>query len=185
MTRLWAVTLLMSASGCGHSEPAAAIPPDLSIRLVRGGCEGPCPIYAVSVDSRGAVRWQGDRFVRHIGKATSVVASERLQSLVRRTRELRILSLAPGTHPCLDAPLVTVEVTLAGRSIAVAYCQGDVRPEATRVVEYATLVEQVLVDQAWLGGSQSVPGAGGRVGQWVFRHPARMVTVVPGAATDR
>lgn len=133
---------------------ASTIPNDFSIRLTRGGCEGNCPIYSVRVDGQGRVVWKGERFVRETGTATKNVDGASLQSAMRRARELDILALQPGIHPCLDQPLVTIDLAMEGRSNSVAYCQGDARPEAHRLVEFAAFVDRMVADEDWIGSAE-------------------------------
>ena len=40
------------------------VPADTVMRLQRTSCLGPCPIYVVTIDARGMVTYDGDRFVR-------------------------------------------------------------------------------------------------------------------------
>jgi hypothetical protein len=145
--------LSVGLPGCSAAPESDTVPQDFSLRLARGPCEGPCPIYSISVDSRGNAQWQGERFVRVIGTATKRVTEVALQRIVRRARELRILSLVPGKHiSCIDAPMAEIELTQEGRSIFVAYCDGDVTPEGRRVIEFAKLVDEALADETWVGG---------------------------------
>lgn len=133
------------------SRAVRAVPDDFHLRLTRGGCEGSCPIFDVDVDARGRVLWTGRFFVRVRGKATRTITTQALQSLLDGSRRFRILSLSAGTHPCIDRPLVTLDLTESGRSISVGYCEGDITPESTRLLEFARQAEKVMADAAWLG----------------------------------
>lgn len=152
---LYFALALASAPICASAGEVATVPADFSIRLTRGACEGPCPVYSVSVDSQGRVQWQGKQFVRRKGKSTKTIAAASLQSIVRRIGELHVLAVQPGTHIShLDASLVTVELTLNSRSIQVAYSQSDTGPDASRVVELAKYLDRELVTDTWIGGNE-------------------------------
>ena len=152
--RLCCAFLLGALPYSGTAAEPTATASSFSLRLTRGSCEGSCPIYSIDVDHDGRVRWQGERFVKHKGTARKTITQSRLLTIVRRTRELQILALQPGVHACLDSPLVTIDLTLDGRSISVAYCVGDARPEGFRVIQFADFIDRALLDEAWVGGKE-------------------------------
>ena len=51
------------------------------ITLERGPCFGTCPVYTVTLDRSGAVRFEGRRFVADSGVSTGAVPRERVDSL--------------------------------------------------------------------------------------------------------
>lgn len=150
------VLALLAAAlpSCAPAPESATVPPDFSLRLKRGGCEGSCPIYSISVDSGGSARWHGERFVRVKEPATKRVSDAALQAIAKRARELRMLALRPGKYPCIDSSLTEIELTMDGGSIDVAYCIGDARPEGRRVIEFARFVDEALADGNWVGGDE-------------------------------
>ena len=58
---------IIGASG----TQAQGVPPDTLIRLQRTECLGECPIYTVTIDARGTVTYEGEKFVRVIGRRTA------------------------------------------------------------------------------------------------------------------
>ena len=50
--------------------------------------------------------------------------------------------------------MAEIELTMDSRSIYVAYCEGDVRAEGRRVIEFSKVVDEALADHAWVGGAE-------------------------------
>ncbi len=89
------------------------------IRLARGACHGTCPIYSVQLGANGKVRFDGTRFVRHVGLDSASVSRSTVQSLQRAFAARKFDSVSPvieyGTQSCGSsyvADLPTNELTL-------------------------------------------------------------------------
>ena len=50
--------------------------------LERGPCFGTCPVYKVTIERTGAVRFEGKRFVADTGVSTGTVSPARVDSLL-------------------------------------------------------------------------------------------------------
>jgi hypothetical protein len=151
---LRSAALVGLATALSAADGGTRIPADFALKFSRGGCEGACPTFEVSVDGKGRVRWRGQEFVHLKQTASRTIPPAEVRSLLQHSRRLRILSLPPGSHlSYLDRPLVTVALTESGRSISVAYCDGDPSEEARRLSEFARIAERVMADAAWIGTS--------------------------------
>ena len=80
------VRLTFARSRFGLAGAATAqepdVPPDASIGLQRTSCYGPCPIYTVTIDARGMVTYEGERFVRVVGRQTSQIGTSTVATLL-------------------------------------------------------------------------------------------------------
>ena len=64
-----AFALVIGLTGSAAAQ-GVDVPADALIHMQRTSCFGTCPIYAVTIDGRGAVTYDGERFVRD--RATSI-----------------------------------------------------------------------------------------------------------------
>ena len=139
------------------------IPADATIRLQRTSCFGPCPIYAVTIDARGNVTFDGERFVRVIGRQTAQIAPSVVATLLESAERIRFFDLrdayrgienSDGTiFVVSDLPSTIVTITVNGRTKRVEDYVGapDVLvqferdiDEAARTVRWAFLDEESL-----------------------------------------
>ena len=65
-----------------------------SVTLERGPCFGTCPVYTVTLDRAGNVRFEGRRFVADTGVATATVARAQVDSLFAELETVRYFDLA-------------------------------------------------------------------------------------------
>src|SRR5438128_1704045 len=91
------VVRLAFAVAIGVAGAAAAqepdVPPDAIIRLQRTSCFGPCPIYTVTIDARGTVTYDGERFVRVVGRRTAQINRSTVAALLARAEQTRFFQM--------------------------------------------------------------------------------------------
>ncbi len=109
------------------------------LTMARTWCYGKCPVYKVSVDAVGNVRWVGKRHVRKLGRAAWKVSRENILKLRALLREEGFGSLR-NSYPKKDvsgqADCITSVHYTDGRVKRVAHHLGDRRtPEALRSLE--------------------------------------------------
>ena len=102
------------------------VPPDALIRLQRTSCFGPCPIYTVTIDARGTVTFDGERFVRVVGRKTMQISTSTVATLLARAERIRFFEMRDayrvienpdGTVGMVtDLPTKFVTVTVNGRT---------------------------------------------------------------------
>ena len=85
-----AVLLLLASCWTGSASPArqapstvSALPSAFEVTLARTRCFGACPVYQVSIDGDGRVRWIGEEFVHAIGERRATVPLKRIAEIQR------------------------------------------------------------------------------------------------------
>ena len=66
---------------------------DAMIRLERTSCYGPCPVYTVTVDAQGVVTYDGEKFVRVIGRRTARISRSAMARLLASAERIRFFEL--------------------------------------------------------------------------------------------
>jgi len=126
--------------------------------LERGSCFGTCPVYTVSLDRSGVVRFEGRRFVADTGVFSAVVPPMRVDSLLAELEAGgyfrfadRYVAGAPGCERyATDLPTVIIEVRAGGRTKRVEHdygCAGA--PEALSAMERR--IDEVAGVGTWVG----------------------------------
>lgn len=123
-----AAVALIACAGPLHASQSAsqAVPDDFVIKLERTSCFGACPVYSVSVDAKGAVTYEGKKFVRVEGRQTDRIAVSRVAELAATVDRIRFFELdnqyryirnADGTTTSVtDLPTTLVTVTRGGQT---------------------------------------------------------------------
>src|SRR5262245_44768235 len=83
--------LIPAASRAQNAAPSTS--DDFVIELERTSCFGPCPIYTVTIDSKGNVTFDGKEHVRVKGRATARVAPSRAAALLETAERIGFFSL--------------------------------------------------------------------------------------------
>lgn len=101
------------------------VPPDASIRLQRTSCFGTCPVYTVTIDARGTVTYDGERFVRVVGRQTAQIEPSVVAGLLAKADAIGFFQMRDAyraiEHPdgtvtiVTDLPTTIVTVTVNGR----------------------------------------------------------------------
>lgn len=105
---------------------APQVPADTEIRLQRTSCLGSCPIYTVTIDARGLVIYEGDKFVRATGRHTGQIGSAAVAKLLASAERIRFFDLRDayreieypdGTRSTpTDHPTTIITITINGRT---------------------------------------------------------------------
>ena len=64
------ITTLLISCNVFNNETIKKIPTDVLFELKKSGCYGTCPIYSISIDANGNIKYEGKRFVEAIGSFT-------------------------------------------------------------------------------------------------------------------
>ena len=164
-----ALGLVAARTACARTSPpvpeADARPtvtahgPDAgTISLERGPCFGTCPVYKVTLDRSGAVRFEGRRFVADTGLSTGSVAPARVDSLLAELEAAGYFGLADvyrmGEPACeryaTDLPTVITEVRLGERVKRVEHDRGCAdAPEVLSRLE--SRIDEVAGVGKWIG----------------------------------
>jgi hypothetical protein len=148
----WLFPALLSAA-CARTVPPSAeaetrstsVAPAMgSVSLERGPCFGTCPVYKVTVDRSGEVRFEGRRFVADTGVFTGPASSASVDSLFAELEAAGYFGFAdsyrmgqPGCERyATDLPTVITEVRLGDRTKRVEHDRGCAdAPAALSVLE--------------------------------------------------
>ena len=146
-----------AADTASPSPPQASTEME-SVTLERGPCFGTCPVYTVTLDRAGNVRFEGRRFVVNTGVATATVARAQVDSLFAELETIRYFDLAdsyrtgdPGCERyATDLPTVITEVRASGRTKRVEHDRGCADAPAT-LSAIETRIDEVAGVRRWIG----------------------------------
>ena len=146
---LW---LSLTCSGFAAAPNAARID---SITLERTWCNGPCPIYSVTIRRDGTVLYDGTEYVRVTGRQSRKIPSDRFQQLVRAIQRIGFFSLEEEYLFKSDGPILTV--TDAPTTITTVRA-GKFRKRVKNyyggpqsLAEFEKLIDKVAGTSAWIG----------------------------------
>jgi hypothetical protein len=171
---------LAFALAIGLAGPAVAqepdVPPDAAISLRRTQCLGSCPVYTVTIDARGTVTYEGELFVRVVGRRTAQIDTSIVAGLLVRAERIgffqmrdayRVIENPDGTVTVItDLPTRIVTITVNGRTKKVEDYVGapDSLAEFEREIDSAAGTKRwVFVDEdaledlarsGWLASSE-------------------------------
>jgi hypothetical protein len=140
----------------GSKSPIA--PATGSVSLERGPCFGTCPVYEVTIDRSGAVRFVGRRFVADTGVSTGTASSASVDSLFAELQAADYFGFADsyrmGQPGCgryaTDLPTVITEVRLGDLTKRVEHDRGCAdAPAALSVLE--SRIGEVAGVGRWVG----------------------------------
>jgi len=120
-----AFALVIGLTGSAAAQ-GVDVPADAVIHMQRTSCFGTCPIYAVTIDGRGAVTYDGERFVRVVGRQTARIAPSFVARLLASAERIHFFDLrdayrgienSDGTVTSVtDLPTTIVTITVNGRT---------------------------------------------------------------------
>jgi hypothetical protein len=123
------------------------------ITLDRTECYGACPSYSLTIRGDGTVAYQGRRFVKAVGAASSQILVSAVQALVDEMVRADYFNLSvPATCAqgiWTDAPTATTSLTLGGRSHTVENYHGNpCAPAALAGIEDG--IDEVAGSSQWV-----------------------------------
>lgn len=158
-----ALAIGWGVASCGRPAPhpemdARAAAADAgSVSLERGPCFGTCPVYRVTLDRGGRVRFEGRRFVADTGISFGDVPAARVDSLFAELEAAGYFDLADsysaGDQACqryaTDLPTVTTELRLGHRRKRIEHDRGCAdAPPILAALE--TRIDEVAGVQRWI-----------------------------------
>ena len=143
--------LLLSLVGVSAASPRKRHRPSPVITLERTVCFGACPIYKLTIFSDGRVDYQGIRFVKRMGKASSRISRAQLEQLVAEFTNNDYFKLddsyTPGAKGCpqaaTDMPSAITSLTWRGKTKTVNHYHGCTGAD---VLEMLTRLEAKIDD---------------------------------------
>jgi hypothetical protein len=160
----WLLSIVALACGPQRAREAPAPVEGVTVTLERRPCFGTCPVYSITVEENGRVRYEGMAHVSVVGSDTGSITSEQMALLIAEFDRVGYTQLedryAYGEPSCpsyvSDAPTTITSLTRHGTTKRVEHDYGcaDV-PSALTALE--RLIDDVVRSGRWTGKS----GGGG------------------------
>jgi hypothetical protein len=141
--------------GCAFAAcrdaPQAKPDADFMVMMHRGPCYGSCPVYTVSLDGSGTVKYRGERFVATEGEATASLDAERLKQVKDRFKTSAFSEWKTSYTRAMVSDLPTVVVQYGKKTIT--HNQGDegAPPELTALEND---LDTLLGTAAWVSAPE-------------------------------
>ena len=137
--------LLMSGLACKSSQSVAetvGIAEDFQLILTRTGCKGRCPTYTMYVDQAGDVAYEGQMFVKNIGRFTKKLSESEVEEIAAAIEAADFWNKAEKYDDTniMDLPSATLEVRKNGTTHKVM-CRFDAPEEMNDLL---TKIETVV-----------------------------------------
>jgi len=121
------------------------------IRLKRGGCFGPCPIYKVRIHGNGTVIYQGEEFVRIKGTHKVKISLEKIKLLISEFEKTNFFQLK-DRYMDIDTtcqPTVTTSITINGKTKTIIHNYGDLSaPE--KLIKLEDKIDEIINTNQWI-----------------------------------
>lgn len=157
------VCLLAVSFAAVHARQQPDVPADTIISLQRTSCFGPCPVYTVTIDARGTVRYEGEKFVRVVGRQTARIEKSLVAKLLAHAERIhffdmrnsyRVIENPDGSATMVtDLPTKIVTVTTNRRSKRVEDYFGA--PDALE--EFEKAIDEAAGTNRWVFSDEKVP----------------------------
>lgn len=158
----WCAALALLACAPRPAVQTPASLEDVLISLERGPCFGTCPVYRLTVDGAGQVRYEGRAHVSVVGRDSAVLPQSEVRRLLDEFDRAGFAQLADqytaGQPSCPlyapDSPTAITSLTQSGATKRVEHDYGcaDV-PRALTALE--RLIDDVIGSDRWTGRSRS------------------------------
>jgi hypothetical protein len=157
--------LLLLVTACnGHAGQRADTPEParedsaVEISLERTACFGSCPIYRLTVDGTGLVRYEGVAYVDHVGVDSAHISAAEVSALVAEAERSGFFALADsyqqGDPTCQeyfpDSPSVIASITAGERQKRVVVDHGCTGFPQT-LAALASRIDSVTGVARWTG----------------------------------
>ena len=132
-------------------QPPARAQKPFTVTLERTFCEGPCPVYKLSIDHLGAVTFEGQRFVGTLGahRATADRAAvDQLRQLIEDT-DIATLNNCYCDEPITDMATTIVTIDWNGQKKRIEHYGGDdSAPE--RLLTLQKKIDELSGSKRWI-----------------------------------
>jgi hypothetical protein len=152
MRTLLALLLLGSVALADSSVPKEGGASAPMVTLERTACYGRCPIYKVTVLRDGTVLWEGERFVKTVGKATAKLPAAAQAQLADAFKAADFFALQDKyeRYDITDHPSAIVSLDDGKRRKTVRHYHGDSSaPKALYALEDS--LDRIIGTSKWIG----------------------------------
>jgi uncharacterized protein DUF6438 len=150
------VCLFAVSLAAGQTPQPPDVPADTMISLQRTACFGPCPVYTVKIDARGRVTYEGEKFVRVVGRQIARIDRSAVGKLLAHAERIhffdmrnayRAIENPDGSMTMVtDLPTKIVTVTANHRTKRVEDYVGA--PDA--LAEFEVAIDEAAGTQRWV-----------------------------------
>jgi len=121
------------------------------ITLQRTACFGTCPIYKLTIFPDGRVVYEGERFVKVVGKRTARISPQAVRKLVAEFDKLNYFSLSNNYQGGpTDLPSAITSLTIGKQQKTINHYLGSPNaPQALTALE--NKIDTVVNSQRWVG----------------------------------
>ncbi|MCC5636771.1 DUF6174 domain-containing protein [Nostoc sp. CHAB 5844] len=121
------------------------------ITLQRTACFGACPIYKITIFPNGRVVYEGERFVKVVGKRTARISPQAVRRLVAEFEKVNYFSLANNYQGGpTDLPSAITSLTVGKQQKTINHYLGSPNaPQALTALE--NKIDAVVNFQRWVG----------------------------------
>jgi Domain of unknown function (DUF6438) len=142
-----AVCLFFLSFGLLSSAQSNTGANDFSITLERGGCEGICPWYGITILNDGSVRYEGKFYVHVKGVRRKKIPVSDVSKLIQKLRDEDFLHWEEKTEACVDYPDVRITANLDGQRKRLL--EGCLEPG--KVLTLADELDTISDTKSWVG----------------------------------
>lgn len=134
-----------------------AIAQDTKIVLKRGACYGECPVYALTIFADGKVFFEGQKYVKVLGRQEKKISDDQLRQLLQKFSEIGFpaLTAKAAALECYtsvtDVPSTEVSITENGKSFTMIHgskCYGDKLFQ--KLDDLAKTIDQIVDVNDWI-----------------------------------
>ncbi len=151
--------LVVALEACSYgqrSAPTTARPNDpnsVLITLERTACYGICPVYTVSIDGNGTVRYQGGSYIDIPGVQTAKIDANRITALLRQFDKINFFALQPSySGDCTDGPTEIISLSVDGHTKQVSnyFCHDRTSGPQVDLLSLGLEIDSVAGTLRWI-----------------------------------
>ncbi len=145
---------------------------ELSLKMERSGCYGPCPIYDLIIQPDGKVTFDGKFYTEVKGKTEGKITQEQLKQLIDEIEKANFFSLDNAYNykskncPELatDLPSVNLEIKLNGKEKTINHYYGCFEKETSnqnkdwaekvfpqQLFKLENKIDEIVETKRWIG----------------------------------
>lgn len=138
ISKVFSLFLFCILAGCGNSvsQPENVNQPkekmELSLKMERSGCYGPCPVYDLTIQPDGKVSFEGKFWTEVKEKTEGKITQEQLKKIIASIEEANFFSLDNAynydskncPNIATDSATVNLSIKLNGKEKTINHYQG-------------------------------------------------------------
>lgn len=124
----------------------------VKITLERTPCLGTCPVYKLTVHGDGLIEYEGERYVKEVGKRIGRVGPDKILELLQEFARARYFSMRDSYEisSIFDVPWANTSFSIDGRTKSIPHYFGDhAAPEELRHLE--DRIDDIVNIKQWIG----------------------------------